>query len=71
MTKKDIKSIFRTNKVQLGDGSIELIEDQLKREVTEMAKRLKIGNFKRLTTDNFHFALAGWGIESGPRKLTK
>ncbi len=70
MTKKDIKGIFREQKVQLTPASIEMIEDHLKREVTAMANRCKAGNFKRLTPEHFHFAIGDWGIESGPRKFT-
>lgn len=70
MTKKDIKEIFRSKKVQLGEGTIEMIEDYLRREVEAMAGRAKNGNFKRLTPDVFHFVKGDWGIESGPRKFT-
>lgn len=71
MTKKDIKDIFRQHKVQLGDGTVEMIEDHLRREVTKMAERTKAGNYKRLTTEFFWVALGDWKIESGPRRLTK
>jgi len=71
MTKKDIKQIFRNEKVQLNPASIQMIEDHLKREVTNMAKRCKAGNFKRLTPEHFHFAVGDWGVASGPRKFTK
>lgn len=71
MTKKDIKAIFREQKVQLNPDAIQMIDDHLKREVTMMAQRLKDGNFKRLTPEYFHFAIGEWGIESGSRKLTK
>lgn len=71
MTKKDIKEIFKQNKVQLGDGAIELIEDHLRREVTTMAARCKQGNYKRLTAESFWVALGNWGIESGPRNPTR
>ena len=70
MTKKDIKQIFRAKKVQLGDGTIEMIEDHIRREVEAMADRAKAGNFKRLTPEFFHFVKGDWGIESGPRKFT-
>ena len=70
MTKKDIKSIFRERKVQLGDGAIEMIEDHMRREIVKMAQRCKDGNFKRLTPDVFHFATGNWGVDSGPRKFT-
>ena len=71
MTKKDIKQIFRENKVQLNPESIVMIEDYLKREVVQMAQRCKAGNFKRLTPEHFHFAIGDWGFESGNRKFTK
>lgn len=71
MTKKEIKEIFRVNKVQLGSGTIDLIEDQLKREVHKMVERAKYGKFKRITPETFHFVKQDYGMESGPRKLTK
>ena len=71
MTKKEIKEAFRANKVQLGEGTIEMIEDYIKREVEAMASRAKNGNFKRLTPELFHYVQGNWGIESGPRRLTK
>lgn len=71
MNKSEIKKIFREKKVQLGEGSMELIEDHIRREVVQMAQRLKDGNFKRLTPEHFHYALGDWGFESGSRKLTK
>lgn len=70
MTNKDIKQIFRQNKVQLGEGTLDLIQDYLRREVSEMAKRANKGNFKRLTPEFFHFVKGDWGIESGSRKFT-
>ena len=70
MTKKDIKAIFRDKKVQLGDGTLEMIEDEIRREVEAMATRAANGNFKRITTDLFHFIKSDWGMESGPRKWT-
>lgn len=70
MNKKTIKSIFKAKKVQLGDGAIEMIEDYLKREVNDMADRAKVGNFKRITPDTFHFVKGNWGVKSGPRKFT-
>ena len=62
MTKKDIKDIFREKKVQLGDGTIEMIEDHIRREVREMANRCKQGNVKRLTTELFAIAMGTYGI---------
>ena len=70
MTKKDIKQIFRNNKVQLGNGTLELIEDHLRREIDAMAKRAKSGNFKRINPDQFHYIKGDWGIPPSPRKLT-
>jgi len=71
MTKKDIKQIFKTYSVQLGDGTLEMIENHIRREVDMIAQRAKSGNFKRLTPEHFHYTLSDWGMESGPRKFTK
>ncbi len=51
MTKKEIKQIFKNEGVQLGAGTIEIIEDELKRKVRWMAKCCYHGNVKRLTPD--------------------
>jgi len=71
MTKKDIKAVFKSEKVQLNPDAINLIEAHLKKEVTKMAIRCKQGNFKRLTPDCFWVAIGDWGLESGSRKLSK
>ena len=57
MNKSQIKKIFKEHKVQLGSGSVEMIEDQLRRTVYTMAERCKNGNAKRLTPDLFWIAL--------------
>ena len=71
MTKKEIKSVFRNEKVQINDGAIELIQIQLKKETEKMARRCKDGNFKRLTPEHFWVAIGDWGLESGSRRLSK
>lgn len=57
MTKKEIKEIFKMMNVQLGAGSIEVIEDELKRKVKLMASRCAYGNVKRLTPELIWIAL--------------
>ena len=57
MTKQDIKQIFKNEKVQLGAGAIEVIEDELKRKVRTMATRCTLGNVKRLTPELIWIAL--------------
>ena len=57
MTKQDIKQIFKNEKVQLGAGAIEVIEDELKRSVRTMATRCTLGNVKRLTPELIWIAL--------------
>ena len=51
MTKQDIKQIFKNEKVQLGAGALEVIEDELRRKVRTMAARCTLGNVKRLTPE--------------------
>ena len=60
MTKKEIKSVFREAKVQLGADALRLVEDTLNRSVRDMARRCKDGNVKRLTPDLFWVALGNW-----------
>ena len=57
MTKQDIKRIFKNEKVQLGAGAIEVIEDELNRKVRTMATRCTLGNVKRLTPELIWIAL--------------
>ena len=57
MNKSQIKKIFKEHKVQLGAGSVEMIEDQLRRQVSKMAENCRGGNAKRLTLDLFWIAL--------------
>jgi len=57
MNKKQIKEIFKNEGIQLGAGSIEMIEDELKRKVRSMAKCCYHGNVKRLTPDLMWVAL--------------
>jgi len=61
MTKKEIKEVFKKEGIQLGAGSIEMIEDELKRKVRSMAKYCYHGNVKRLTPDLFWIALGNDG----------
>jgi len=58
MTAKQIREIFRQRQVQLGAGSLEMIEQQLLRIVDDMARRCDEGNIKRLTPKLFHLAIA-------------
>ena len=57
MTKKEIKEIFREQKVQLGPEALEMILEDQKRKVRLMAKRCKDGNVKRLTADVYFIAI--------------
>tara|TARA_R110002020_G_scaffold230845_5_gene442002 strand:- start:657 stop:842 length:186 start_codon:yes stop_codon:yes gene_type:complete len=61
MTKKEIKEVFKKEGIQLGAGSIEMIEDELKRKVRSMAKYCYHGNVKRLTPDLMWVALGNDG----------
>ena len=57
MNKKQIKQIFKNNNVQLGAGSLEIIEDELNRYVRILAVNCNNGNVKRLTPDLMWVAL--------------
>ena len=57
MNKKYIKQAFKHEGIQLGKGTIESIEYELKIQISLMAKRCKEGNLKRLTPELFWVAL--------------
>ena len=57
MNKKYIKQAFSHHEVQLGNGAMDMIEHELKLQVSRMAKRCKEGNVKRLTPETYHIAL--------------
>jgi hypothetical protein len=57
MNKKTIKQIFKESNIQLGTGSLETIEEELKRTVTSMARNCYHGNIKRLTPELMWVAL--------------
>lgn len=58
MNKKYIKQSFQHKGVQLGTGTMEMIEYELKLLVSNMADRCKKGNLKRLTPELFWIAMA-------------
>lgn len=57
MTKTGIREIFRNEKIQLSEDAIRLIQEDLRRQVTKMAKRCKSGNVKRLNSDLYFIAI--------------
>lgn len=57
MTKKEIKQIFRQNKVQLSPSALALIEEDIRRQINLMVTRCKNGNVKRLTAELYFIAL--------------
>ena len=60
MTKKEIRAIFKEQKVQLSADALAMIEDDMKRKVRLMAKRCSFGNVKRLTSDLYFIALGNY-----------
>ena len=60
MNKKYIKEAFQHENVQLGKGSIELIEHEIKRQICIMANKCKEGNLKRLTPELFWVAMGNF-----------
>ena len=61
MTKAQIKKVFREHKVQLGNGTVDQVQEQVRRFVVDMAGRCKDGNVKRLTPELFWVALGKYG----------
>ena len=57
MNKKYIKQAFSHDGIQLGDGSMDMIEHELKLQISKMARRCQNGNVKRLTPELFWVAL--------------
>ena len=57
MTNKQIRAEFSNVGVQLGKGSLESIEYELKALVRRMANRCKMHNIKRLTPELMWAAL--------------
>ena len=57
MNKTEIRNVFRNEKVQLSEDAIRLIQEDLRRTVTKMAKRCKEGNVKRLNSDLYFIAI--------------
>jgi hypothetical protein len=57
MTKAQIKKIFKDKNIQLGKGSIELIESEFRLLTMRMAERCEMGNVKRLIPDIFWIAI--------------
>ena len=51
MTKREIKRIFKAEKIQLNKMARDLIYEDLKRRVIKTAQRCKQGNIKRLTPE--------------------
>tara|TARA_R110000744_G_scaffold91822_4_gene178074 strand:+ start:1284 stop:1481 length:198 start_codon:yes stop_codon:yes gene_type:complete len=62
MNKKYIKQAFSHDGIQLGKGTIESIEYELKLEISKMARRCKEGNIKRLTPDLMWIALGNLNL---------
>lgn len=60
MSKKEIKQIFSNEGIQMGAGTIGLVQVELRKRVRQMARRTKEGNVKRLTTKLFWVALGNW-----------
>ena len=57
MTKKEIKEIFHQHNVQLQPAALDMIEDDMRRQVRMMALRCNKGNVKRLTEDLYYIAI--------------
>ena len=57
MNKKYIKQAFSHDGIQLGAGSMDMIEHDLKLQISKMARRCQNGNVKRLTPELFWVAL--------------
>jgi len=52
-----VKKVFHDAGVQLSSNAINMIKDDISRQIRLMAKRCKNGNVKRLTTSTYHIAM--------------
>jgi len=52
-----VKKVFHDAGVQLSANAINMIKDDISRQIRLMAKRCKNGNVKRLTTSTYHIAM--------------
>ena len=55
-----LKKIFHNHGVQLSAKALNMIRDDINRQLEKMAKRCKDGNVKRLTPETYHIALGKW-----------
>jgi hypothetical protein len=52
-----VKKIFNTNGVQVSAEAMNLIKEDINRQLNKMAKRCSDGNVKRLTISTYHIAI--------------
>ena len=57
MTKKEIREIFHQHNIQLSPTALDMIVDDMRRQVRMMALRCNKGNVKRLTEDLYYIAI--------------
>ena len=57
MTKTQIKKAFKDCGIQLGKGSMELIEREIQQKVLRLVSNCQEGNVKRLTPEIFWIAI--------------
>ena len=56
-----VKKIFHQHGVQLSAKALNMIQDDINRQLIKMAKNCKDGNVKRLTSDLYFIALGNIG----------
>jgi len=52
-----VKKVFHDAGVQLSANAINIIKDDISRQIRLMAKRCKDGNVKRLSTSTYYIAM--------------
>ena len=52
-----VKKVFHDAGIQLSSDVIDIIKDDISRQIRLMAKRCKDGNVKRLTTSTYYIAM--------------
>ena len=52
-----VKKVFHDAGIQLSADVIDIIKDDISRQIRLMARRCKNGNVKRLSTSTYHIAM--------------
>ena len=63
VNQKSVRQVFKDHDIQLGSGTMEMIDREVYRQIVLMAKRCRAGNVRRLMTDLFWIALGKLNLD--------